>query len=127
MDFLCDYVQYLNKEELLNYLSEYYSMLYRKEITVQEEHYVEDEYKVGLKIFFYDKVLDNKVKKVLSDNEIETALHEYAYKLDLDLVKFQYLGYVRHVGYYTEEESAIFQGVKLYLAKRSKKRVKALD
>ena len=127
MGFLCDSVQYLDKEKLLNYLSEYYSMLYRKDIIVQEKHYVRDEYKVGLEIFFYDKVLDNKVKKVLSDNDIETALREYAYRLDLDLVKFQYMGYVRHVGYFTEEESAIFNGVKLYLNKKSKTRTRTLD
>lgn len=121
MDSLYDYVEYMEKDKLLKLLSNYIKEIYDKKVTVMEEHKAKGHYSVNLEIYYID---NENGKVIIDDNAIYEALMLYANNLGYNLERYTYLGGVRHIGFFTEDDSAYFSGVKLCMLKRGKTRTR---
>ena len=43
--------------------------------------------------------------------------------LGLDFSSYKYLGYIRNVGYFCDEDTAVFEGIRVYYKERELKKV----
>ncbi len=110
------------KDEFLNILSEYFTNTLEKEVTVYDNPkviYTDTDKLIDLQLYhlyFFDKNRTTiRIETPISDFEVSEVLNEYAHKMGYELDRFQYIGHVRNVGYYTDEDTVVFEGVKLYL------------
>lgn len=120
----------INPEQLLNILNEYYSIKERRDIIFNYDlKVIYNDTNLGINIQFYTEMFikGDKVKVPLKDEDIFEPLNNIANNNHLDLIELNYLGHVRKVGYYTDEDTPIFEGVRLIMKKKNKIKKKIKD
>lgn len=72
----------------------------------------------NLNIIFY---LDDGInKEVISYQDLENALKNYIYRNDYEFKEFKYIGGIHKTGYYFDEDTPHYDGIKVYLKKKEK-------
>ena len=120
----------LKPNELLNFLGNYYSIKERRDHSFDYDAKITDDgvnLGVDLKIYTEVFIIGKKIKIILADKDIFEVLNVWAYNNDLKLLNFKYLGHVRNIGYYFNEPTPVFEGVRLFMKKRDKTRKKLKD
>ena len=117
----------INKNELLRLLSQYYSDMLGKDITVLDEvsvKYIQGLKNINLRLFYEEIIGDGKKITFIYANDICNCLEAYADKNNLTFICFKYIGNIRNVGYYIDEDTAIFEGIEATFEEKCKKRIK---
>ncbi len=119
----------INKEKLLSLLSEYISVKERRNIKINfEDNIIYGDLCPTLQVKFYEERYINgeQIRVYMKEEEIKEALTNYTKNLGRELEEYKYDGGVRLLGYFSEEDTAIFQGVILYFKdkKYTKKRTR---
>ena len=120
----------INQNELLNFLSNYYSIKERRDFHFNYETKIIDDgvsFGIDLKIYTEVFILGKKIKIYLSKNDIFEVLNILAYNNGFKLINFKYLGTVKNVGYYLCEPTPVFEGVRLTMKKIDKTKIRIKD
>ena len=115
----------ITTKELLNILSDYYSPIYRRNIVMNKNILISNNDDLKLQIYFEHYTPYGKMQIIyLSELDIKTCLSKYANMLGYSLDSYKYLGGIRHVGYFTDEDTPYFEGIRLYLKEKNKVKVR---
>lgn len=114
----------INTDNFLKIIGKYYSDIYHKNILVNYDIVIVNDDKLDLKIYF--KRINSRGISLITLNydDILLPLRKYANSLDYELDGFKYCGGIRHVGYYIDEDTPHFDGVRLYLKEKKQEFVK---
>lgn len=72
-----------------------------------------------LETFDIDGV-EHTTKTMLTEGDLRNVFQDYAEKADYDLVDFKYIGGIRKVGYFVDEDTPHFDGIELNVKPREK-------
>lgn len=110
----------LSKEEFLGVVSKYYSEKEEKDIDLQVElsiTYGLISMAPDLKLYYQNQ---NNFRVYVLEDDIAEALHKYAEDNNTTLDSYKYMGGVRKMGMFTDEDTPFFNGVRLYVKDREK-------
>ena len=126
-----------SENEVIDILSNYYSKKLNKEITVKYDLGIKYEtvgngvYEETVAIpdinFYFEDTIEHKnvvakITSYLSLETIEEILKDYAESLNYEYDSFQYLGGIRHAGYFVDEDTPHFDGMQIYVKEKSMKK-----
>lgn len=107
----------INEEEFLEIMSNYVSDIIGRKLTVKMELDVQyDTFSMSPLIKLYVKTFNRPV--YLHDNNINTALNKYADSLGYALKGYKFMGGVRRMGMFVDEDTPYFDGIELYMIKK---------
>lgn len=119
----------LSKDELLNILKNYMSKIYGKEVSVIERHSIVygSEKTIKLELLYvyssYTKTSTIRLEYEIKEDDVKEALKEFLFNKGLEFDSYSYLGYIRNVGYFCDEDEAIFEGIRVYYKEKELKKV----
>lgn len=122
----------MDRDSFLHLLSDYFSKKNDKKIDVKMDLTLEYK-KIDNIDNYYDSIIkidffyleEYKQKRIhLNKNDLEEALSYYINQKDCLFDSFKYVGGVRHVGYYVEEDTPCFEGIRVYM--KEKKDIKKM-
>ena len=64
--------------------------------------------------------IEHTTKTMLTEGDLKNVFQDYAEKADYDLVNFKYIGGIRKVGYFVDEDTPHFDGIELSVKPREK-------
>lgn len=114
----------IRTNEFLHNLSEYYSKIYQRNIAFKANIRIQTNDELKLNIYF-EKYSERIIQVVnLTDGDIQKYLTIYASDLGYSLDNYKYIGGIRHTGYFTNEDTPYFEGIRLYLKEKVKTKIK---
>lgn len=64
--------------------------------------------------FYYERYIkDSKITVFIKESEIRLILENYLNSLGYTLVNYSYIGNIRHTGYFVDNDTPFFEGVKI--------------
>ena len=110
----------IDSDKFIKMLSEAVSLDIRDDVIVQMK--LDTKYRNGMLepnvIFFFDRyICGDKITVYLKYSDIFNVLSIYAYNNGYTLYNFKYVGGVRKVGYFVNENQPYFDGVQVEMAK----------
>lgn len=120
-------IQDIATDIFLIIIGKYYSDIYHKNILVNYNIRTDDNDKLDLKIYFEKYNAQGIDIITLNYNDIFTSLKKYANSLGYELDSFKYCGGIRHVGYFIDEDTPYFEGVRLFMKEKNKVKKKIKD
>ena len=114
-------------DTFLKIIGKYYSDIYHKNILINYNIRIDDNDKLDLKIYF-EKYNSRGINIItLNYNDIFIPLKKYADSSGYELNSFKYCGGIRHVGYFTDEDTPYFAGIRLFMKEKNKLKKKIKD
>ncbi len=108
----------ISKEEFLDIMSNYISNIANRNLAVEMELGVEyGAISMSPLIKLYVKEINRVI--YLHENNINTALNEYADNLGYTLYDYKFIGGVRRMGIFVDEDTPYFDGIDLQLIKKN--------
>ena len=114
----------ISTDEFITILSEYYSEILHQDIKVKYNVRIIWNDNLSLNVFFEKRSYGDRRTINLTDEDIKKCLEVHANALGYTLNNYKYIGGIRHVGYFTEENAPHFEGVRLYLKEKCKTKIK---
>ncbi len=111
----------IDKDKLSMMLSEYISLKERRYLIVNQELSIKEN-EIGvypnIKFYFETFIMGEKIKTYIDEATITKMLSNYATNKGYEYISHKYIGTVRKVGYYTEENIPIVEGILLSLKEK---------
>ena len=110
----------LTEAEVLNAIANHfgknksYEVSARKELELQENHQISISFYLIEK---YDGIID---ETRLTEGDLRTVFNDYLEETDYTFINFKYLGGIRHVGMYVDEDTPYFEGIELEVKEKQK-------
>ena len=117
----------IDRNSFLHLLSDYFSKKNDKKTDVKMDLTLEykkidniDKYYDSIiKIDFFYIEESNHKRIYLNKNDLEEALSYYVNQKDCLFDSFKYVGGIRHVGYYVDEDTPYFEGIRVFLKEKN--------
>lgn len=114
----------IRTNEFLHNLSEYYSKIYQRNIVFKANVRIQANDELKLNIYF-EKYTNRSIQVVnLTDGDIQKYLTIYASDLGYTLDNYKYIGGIHKTGYFVDEDTPHFDGIRLYLKEKAKTKIK---
>lgn len=95
-------------------------------VSVREDLYVDEKRTPQIKFYLVEHYedLNKKIEYLLTETDLKRALANYISAQGYELINFKYIGGVRRVGYFVDEDTAYFEGIELSVSEKENKHVK---
>jgi len=114
----------LSEKEFLDILSSYYSKICNQNITIKYNIRITANDNLSLSVF-YEKYTSRSAHIIeLNDSDINKCFSDYADNLGYALNHYKYIGGINHTGYFTSENTPHFDGIRLYLKEKCKRKIR---
>ena len=121
----------LKTNELLVYLSYYFSELLDQDITIYERHRIINDKgldTIDLTFYYvYEKKFPGayiRLETNLKEEEIQMAMKDYCKYRGYELDNYKYIGGINRIGYYRPKTEAHFDGIELTVSEPEMKLVR---
>ena len=117
----------IDRNSFLHLLSDYFSKKNDKKIDVKMDLTLEYK-KIDNIDNYYDSIIKSDFfyveeskheRTYLNKNDLEEALSYYVNQKDCLFDSFKYVGGIRHVGYYVDEDTPYFEGIRVFLKEKN--------
>ncbi len=68
---------------------------------------------IDLHFFLVEHIGEKDINTMLTEGDLSNVFRDYLEFYGRDLIDFKYIGNIRRVGYFTDEERPVFQGIEL--------------
>lgn len=119
----------LTEEELINTIEKYYDTFLDGLVGATKSMKLNDDHS-DIELNFYIVLCDGygeTTEILLSREELTRVLNYYLIATNYEVDHFKYLGGIRRVGYFTDEDTPILEGIRIYAVEKGKKLVKKPD
>ena len=121
---------FLTEKEVYNAIIDYCKQGNDNELSVEKSIYIYDD-EIILDFYLIEKVQRDKITHTsrykLTNLDLKDAFNYYLEKNNCELDTFKYVGGIRRVGYFIDEDTAHFEGIELAIKDKSLKRRRLLS
>ena len=118
---------FLKEEKIYDAIIDYCSIGNKNELSVEKSLYIYDD-EIVLDFYLLETIEKDKIrwtsKYALTKLDLKDAFNYYLEKRGYELDNFKYVGGIRRVGYYIDDDTPMFEGIELAVKEKSLKRIK---
>ena len=111
----------LTEEDIYKLIVSYYGKGRKDIVDAKKEMGISD-HQIDLHFYLIEYFEGKEFDTMLTEGDLSNVFSDYLDPYGKDLVDFKYMGNIRRVGYFTDEDKPIFQGVQLNTKEKVKTR-----
>ena len=102
----------LSKMDVLNIITSYYGEGKEYDVSTRMDLYLDGD-KINIVFYIVEKYdsVTNEIR--LTEGDLENVFKDYLSNTNYDFVDFKYVGGIRRVGYFVDEDTPYFEGIEL--------------
>ena len=117
----------ISDKEIIEILQKYYSNKFGSEVKVESKLGIKYVNTVDgcivsrpdIEFYIFDKNGNQSITSPLTKYDIKEALNDYVSSLGYSFESFKYIGGIRHIGQFIDDDTPYFEGIKVYYREKS--------